>query len=581
MRIGKDISKLGFDKVAMRLMSLAALLLVTSCSMINEEPTTPETPQTETIANFYLTLDINANVAPETRSATTEEGKSEEDTQNGYGDENIVQYANIYFFEKTDNYSGKLICKFFAGSIDIDKIKGEEGSNYSIYAKMEPSEVAALMGKELNVYVVANHDMGNKTFANENDFLSSSFNTENGSQTYFKRFTSGSGTSVKHGQLCPMSNYEFYSINLKGITIPDGADDKAIVEAVKSIFSKSYDRNGNKGILWDMANTQINNTTAPGKLALQRMIARLDFKDGSQNGNYLYQLAHAANVKAGNYSDNKVYLKITGLQIFNASRESYVFRHTILKNNDGTETDGPLTPLGFERGHEESKYNWIADVDWDSKESNNSTGEILQGGLGDFFISQPKSKNDIWTISNGYYDATDYFTTWKTNYSSVLEQNSNYIPWFYLPENTLPSTEKMTLPFSTGIAFKVVVCNSAGTPIQSQGDSPLRITMTDESYQEIPWNATENAYVLTYRYLIEHNNKNSNSSGGSSSVDGNTGTSKDLDPMQIGVVRNNIYRVSVTGINYLPDPKKPDLHLEMNLRVLPWGVRSDEDIILK
>ena len=64
-----------------------------------------------------------------------------------------------------------------------------------------------------------------------------------------------------------------------------------------------------------------------------------------------------------------------------------------------------------------------------------------------------------------------------------------------------------------------------------------------------------------------------------------------MGPMEFAIVRNNIYDMTVTGINGLgesgidvPDPKKPDedktVKMNVTVKVKNWVVRTNGNIIL-
>lgn len=87
-------------------------------------------------------------------------------------------------------------------------------------------------------------------------------------------------------------------------------------------------------------------------------------------------------------------------------------------------------------------------------------------------------------------------------------------------------------------------------------------------------------YYCYYYYWNKHN------------VDDLEGT---MSPMEYAVVRNNVYRISVTGIRYFghpritandPDPLTPDspcekndLYMSVNVEVADWTVRENNIVL--
>ena len=76
-------------------------------------------------------------------------------------------------------------------------------------------------------------------------------------------------------------------------------------------------------------------------------------------------------------------------------------------------------------------------------------------------------------------------------------------------------------------------------------------------------------FVVSYYYFIRHN------------YDSTTHVLGETGPMQFAVVRNNIYKLSVTSLNGLPvpyDPSDPDepqnAYISVELKVLAWAKRD-------
>ncbi|MCH5237674.1 MAG: fimbria major subunit [Muribaculaceae bacterium] len=536
------------------------LFLLPSCSLINEDFPVPADDENFMPTDLYFALNIMMPNENGSRSATTNGGGSGV-TQNGKENENKVSSAYIYFYN-IDN--GSFVTSFFVSQSMVnksqEKIEGKSDGVYKLTAKVEYEQLKALLGKKLNLYVLAN-PQGFHT--EESDFLKSTFSFTP------RPFVTG-------GILCPMSNLEKYEVNLSAYNDLDleGASKSQVFEHIKGLFSGDYE----KGKLWDVSNGEDEGKyKGKGSLKLERSIARIDYKS-SETGNVkdLYRIANAK---------EEVYVKIVSMQLFNLSQNAYYFRHTA--KGGKTKATEPISPFGKEKNEgtstDENSYTWIADCNWEGT-SPTYTKDIS------LFLNPMKStttENEKTNWSIGGDDSNLYCTTMQDF------GTTDYKEWYYINENTLPSTTDMTLEKATGIAFRVIVCNANGIPITGQAGGTFRITLGGNAgdkeghYRELEWTPTNDeekepgGFYMTYYYLIEHNNNqypSSDQSGSSSdnnTVNGKDGKRNNLDPMQIGIVRNNVYQLSVTGINNIPDTKEPDNYsLSIDIKVLPWVKRS-------
>ena len=520
---------------------LFLLFALSACDMVNEqidEPT-PENP-TPTQTDFYLSLNITLPTSDSTRSTTTDSGDNESssDQLKGQDNENKVESAHIFFF---DAITHNQLCKFFAyKKLEYTSPNGSNDS-WTITAKIEPNELRELVGKSFNLYILANDfnftsGQGNNE---EERFLNGTFEILDLNSSPVQPFGRGAA-----GQICPMANKECFTIEaLKSVKL-DGLEDYELLKALGSIFNNDYKVDNGK--LWKI--TDKNNI---GTLSLERKIARIDYKDGSKTGiPYTYEL--------GSASDGTK-LKIASMQLFNVGKKAYTFRHTqAVSVGDGSKM-GELQVFGRERGTETGYYNWIADCDWDAKTRDLSNN---------FYFNQLICNNadeDIWELTNGNgtFITTDQLASWKDSQN----MDDGYVRWHYLSENTLPSTDVMNNTYATGVEFLMQVCDSNGDPINKQeGEPSYRINLEGGKYKEVEWREPikegdkeilPGGYYIPYRWLIRHNDES------------------DSAPMRMGIVRNNVYRLSVTGITNVPQPHEPDnSYLSVDIKVLAWAKRD-------
>lgn len=364
-------------------------------------------------------------------------------------------------------------------------------------------------------------------------------------------------------------------------------------------------------------------------LALERISARIDLANGCPREDGLYPLKPTD-------ENCPIFARLDRVTPINVSRYTYIFRHSAKGNNDGIFYDGSnlsMTLLGNENGENSTSnnYNWIVDPDYDFKwnwkddglndgHSQNSNTELQNHFLGmlikvdlssiyppDGFIGNTFLDEKIRGNTNKYYLYKD------ANYSYVDPKDpkkKKYFPYWYVTENTLPSQGSTVMAMTTGLRFSFLLCDIEEeqkqgqyvslTPeraielakeweakgegfgykmrvvdefVPHQGWVPnvLYLSIGDEEVRII-YDTNYNGYVLNYEYYFHHNYFSQNF----------------ISPMKYATVRNNIYRVSVTGLNGLPRPYVTDepvdnqnFGLIVDFSILPWGVRSEEDIILQ
>ena len=567
---------------------LMVLMLMGLTGCINDAPfykEEPEGPDATLSGDFYLSINVNVPSENSTRSETNEDGGSTSGTTSGSDNENKINSASLYFFDATTHSQ---VCRFFAYK-QLDYKQGDlDKSQWTITAKIEPSELRELIGKKLHLYILAN--TGYPVLAtggnDEENFQNSIFTVSAMGSIPVQEYGTG-------GQICPMANWDFFEIDALEGKSAEGKKDYELYEVVKELFTQDRSDGGK---LW-----KINDTS--NLLSLERQIARIDYKDGSTlvNQPYLYKLDNATYQSGEENKD--VYLKIVAMQLFNVNKEAYTFRHTQYKrtaSEEESEVEDPEdgsddetekvaedeTPsfepgvdvFGKERDNKEGYYNWIVSSDWSKKNSGSEFSFFNQ------MSSSTEEEKTVWDYNNK--PTGGYITMANLNAG-----RTDYTPWYYITENTVPSTEKMTLQYSTGIEFRVLVCDAEGNPVEGSEGTTLRINLDGGKFKEIEWsegiNQTDDegnetpiepaGFYVNYRYLIQHNipdsKKNNNKTSG---MNGETGKIEGtLAPMQIGVVRNNVYQLSVTGIKSLPDPHEPDnQYLSVAIKILAWAKRD-------
>lgn len=359
-------------------------------------------------------------------------------------------------------------------------------------------------------------------------------------------------------------------------------------------------------------------------LDLERACARIDIADGCPREDGIYPV---------NYTDSEcpIFARLYRITPSTFSNQFYIFRHIgkgdangAFYNKDGN-AGFEISLLGS-NGIKDDGNNWIIDSDAEYKlfwEDDGKEGQNSNDNLKDHFYCYPY-KDDVSTMeTNSFlgYDYPDYVFTYQTNLKWFYEETNYhyidendpkgkiYFPWRYVPENTLPSQVTTRMTNTTAIRFSFRIWDAENdismTPVRARElanelelkgeDYPYKISIVDGDYNpylnqlednvmyltindetiRISYDRIWGGYMLHYLYYIHHNYDKTNP--------------EETRAMKYGVVRNNLYRVSVTGLNGLPRPyipkellePEPTFDIDVDFEILKWGVRSDENIILE
>lgn len=482
-----------------------------------------------------LILELNMVMPFSSRSYTEDDGTSSSQENKGTLNENTLETVNLYFAEvkdETDLSKDEVIYSLtdIPATAITDITVGEGKITKKVSKTVDARQFAAYMaGKKVRLYVAANCTPNG--FTNPADAVLS-----------FPGIT-GFGTD---GAVLPLGNSDKSSLmDFSNMSLSD------ILQALEA---KAKEKGSDPTIdLTDNSKSDLAGVGSFGTVTLERAYARLDYKDGATGTEpHLYQLGESG-----------LYLKITQMVPLNVAKEEYLFRHTAAGTKSAA--GDAVSLFGTENGGG-TGYTWVADVDWATKR--NSTT------ITDGFYNDPKANNLVWTTLDNSFGKTVYKE------------------WCYISENTLPSKEKMIQGLSTGVAFKVKLCNSNGSPATKDQltasnaawagklkfvESGSNLTIADNRMGPIALEVKNGEYYLTYYYWIRHNDK--------------SGVVTETDPMEFAVVRNNIYQLSVTKFQYLPFEYKPEDKDEqevpdvkeqamiVNVRVKPWNWFKIDEVI--
>lgn len=389
---------------------------------------------------------------------------------------------------------------------------------------------------------------------------------------------------------------------------------------------------------------EINNK---GNIRVERAVARIDFKDGSRNGDQTYVL--------GNDEANATLkVKLTKMALVNMSRDFYYLRRV---SDDGTNADALICGTEYSHG---PQTNYVVDTDAAIKKG--ITRNIDKGyPFKDYFnFCLGNYEGGNWHI-----DATARSQWYTSLISKVIKNNGkDYHTWRYVTENTIPGIEMQQNGITTGIVLKgqIMATDKASRKLQdaianakgNPAKDPILYFYANTLY--VTWEEVREKAFLTeetgrfYKAVFGNTPKNrlAIKSNGQAAVYSADKTSPDYlwqkwheqnidnktlqadfrkaakkaqftlyqsstddydaagyycyyfcwsrhndnrnnnvtGPMEFAIVRNNIYKLSVTGINRLghprisendPTPITPDTpdekdshYLTLSVEVTPW-----------
>lgn len=340
-------------------------------------------------------------------------------------------------------------------------------------------------------------------------------------------------------------------------------------------------------------------------IKVERAAARFDYK--SSVADETYTLMEDEN------GDPEVTITLTDMALVNLSKEFYYLRRV---SADGTSTNATI-------GGTETNTNYVVDTDyeWKGKYSEETTDKASHF----FYVYNPNSASTTdyaWT-SISSLTSEDNDESWNSG-ENANDNRKGYKIWRYATENTIPAqVSNQKKGITTGVVFKGEIqgatedmktllngtntvyvfdnilwgtWNDVKTAAEAKEDDKITLSnpalavaynkATKEGYTDAKAVAagftifkpnTAGKYEVLYYYWNRHNDNNNNGSMG---------------PMEFAVVRNNVYKLSVTGVNKFghptnpgddPDPENPedpdeedDVYFKVAVEVLPWVVRIND-----
>lgn len=548
----------------------ACFLALASCSSESiNEPEIPAAEPTEASNKLYININVVLPDATGSRSGTTTDGESDNDPNEYQAlyNENVINGIDLFFCTYDEEGNDTPVFRINDKNMMID-FNISEDKTATITVEVDPNELLKLVGnKNVRVYIAGNCTEDAFPDAWNGGFNAFSAKNTDIWDTKYDIPTGGRNIPLVNEDYLEVTSFEDLSkVDLeKFIAGEDNDDFDELALSVREEVGKLFDNY---------------------KVELERLFARVDYRDRTK-GDFIYPFKY-------DEENPEVYVKLMTMQPFNMEKNCYIFRHTSPGTNasatfDEQKNDYVQKLFGNERGTD--GYTWILDSDakikhdralnWNNGVQVNFDNKVIQS------INKVKSGGNVPAIN-----LSDLVSESRYHYTETYD----YYPFYYFSENTLPSTSAMIKGLSSGIAFRAYLCDGNGTPISSSEElenlgfslGETNITPTDNQTGDFyemskgdektiveKINITigegedaqeKDAYVLTYWYFIRHNISAYHTPGV-------------IEPMEFGVVRNNIYRIAVEGFDGLPvpyDPEKPDEDpaspaILVNLNVLSWA----------
>lgn len=507
----------------------------------NEESTEESTSQ--------VFMQFNLELPAVSRSTTQIDGGSDAGVEIGKDYENQVSEVLVVI---TDATEGSTYDKFIAKS---SVVTPSSANNTTYVVPFKTTELTSSAGKSVNVYVYCNP-------------------TEE------------------------LTKATTFDVNKDYYTLTDATN--ATIWTKNKFLMTNADNNYKRTLPANLDNYKVeSNPFDLETIKVERAAARFDYKSSVAKETYTLM-----------EEDGKaeVTVTLTDMALVNLSKEFYYLRRV---SADGTSTSATI-------GGTETNTNYVVDTDYDWK-----SGSTITDYSGHFFYvynQNSASADYTWTsISSLTNNDDDNNNSWNTDGTK-----GDYKIWRYATENTIPKGTDDGLQkkgITTGVVFKgeikgvsdrmITLLDGINTvyvfdnilwgtwddvktaaELKESDNTTLANPLLAAAYKEATKGGdyadakavdagftifkpnADKKYEVLYYYWNRHNDNNNNGSMG---------------PMEFAVVRNNVYKLSVTGVNKFghptnpsddPDPENPedpdeedDVYFKVAVEVLPWVVR--------
>lgn len=544
----------------MSMMGLAALLLTTwsACSDDTDIPG-GENPEE---ARAYTTVTIAVpNGVAETRAGTTADTEDDNTTEAGSEDEYKVKTANLYLFPGgTGSSFGSAKLKEI---ISIKQFTQMTASTADAKTIVWTSKKTALTPGDYRIYIVVNGTVNGVDNTSKNSLTEADFLAK----------TTADATGVI----------------------------AAVPEAGLVMASRSP-KSDNMNTLPYIAQTITKDPEQTIAATVERMMGKITVTAGGAN------VASAANVYTSFSStvtaiSNITNITLKGYYVVNARKEGYYFRHV---DKESTATN-PLTEANY--GNSTTSLPYVVDPKTYSK-TYSGTPAALAGSYADWYLQGSGafgllsfgSFGGTYTAMPGYSSAAAETKVAAYCYENTMlkdKQKNGYTTGIVFKAEIAPSkmmqkkagsggveenstfTSMSEIYYHSGIFYKNIEALKAagvlladGTTSSSASGAPADLKKND--VQCFKRGDTNGKFICYYPYWIKHIPSEN--------------TAEDV--MEFGIVRNNVYKVTVTGIqgvgkdgvteDIITDTETDDpttVLLNVKLSIKPWTVRANSAVL--
>lgn len=537
-------------------MGLAALLLTTwsACSDDTDIPG-GENPEE---ARAYTTVTIAVpNGVAETRAGTTAD-TDDNTTEVGSEDEYKVKTANLYLFPGgTGSSFGSAKLKEI---ISINQFTQMTASTADAKTIVWTSKKTALTPGDYRIYIVVNGTVNGVTDGSKNSLTEANFLAK----------TTADATGVI-------------------AAVPDAG----LVMASRS------PKSDNMNTLPYIAQTITKDPEQTIAATVERMMGKITVTAGGAN------VASAANVYTSFSTTvtaigNITNITLTGYYVVNARKEGYYFRH-VDKENSATSS---LTVDNY--GNSTTSLPYVVDPKTYSK-TYTGTPAALAGSYADWYLQRSgafglssfSSFSGTYTAMPSYssaaaetkvaaycYENTMLKEKQKNGYTTGIVFKAEIAPSKMMKASAGSGVEEETtigsiteIFYHSGIFYKDIAALKAAGVLLADGTTSSTGSSDDLKKNDVQCfkkGETNGKFVCYYPYWIKHI------------------SSDDVaeDVMEFGIVRNNVYKVTVTGIqgvgkdgvteDIITDTETDDpttVLLNVKLSIKPWTVRTNSAVL--
>lgn len=543
----------------MSMMGLAALLLTTwsACSDDTDIPG-GENPEE---ARAYTTVTIAVpNGVAETRAGTTAD-TDDNTTEAGSEDEYKVKTANLYLFPGGAGSSfGSATLKEI---ISINQFTQMTASTADAKTIVWTSKKTALTPGDYRIYIVVNGTVNGVDNTSKNSLTEADFLAK---------------------------------------TTADATGVIAVVPEAGLVMASRSPKSDNMNTLPYIAQTITKDPEQTIAATVERMMGKITVTAGGAN------VSSAPNVYTSfsttvDAIGNITNITLTGYYVVNARKEGYYFRHV---DKESTATN-PLTEANY--GNSTTSLPYVVDPKTYSK-TYSGTPAALAGSYADWYLQGSGafgllsfgSFGGTYTAMPGYSSAAAETKVAAYCYENTMlkdKQKNGYTTGIVFKAEIAPSkmmqkksgadgveesstfTGMSEIFYHSGIFYKDIaalkeagVLLEAGTTSSSAGGAPADLKKND--VQCFKKGSADGKFVCYYPYWIKHIPSEN--------------TAEDV--MEFGIVRNNVYKVTVTSIqgvgkdgvteDIITDTETDDpttVLLNVKLSIKPWTVRANSAVL--